>query len=158
MMTTKNRSQLLLSFRDNPDGEITGATVQNFVSNTVLPEDLVQGKNITIDKSALPAITISGGGGSYTVFNVADYASPNAAYAAAKASNPTAAQRAAVVFPLGTYTLSTDLTLDKNYEKLVVDYKGQYNNVWNNPRATPDLIVAAMGTKAQKLCGTGGLP
>ena len=37
------------------------------------------------------------------------------------------------------------------FQQLVSQYQQAYNNVWNNPGATPDTIVAALGTNAQKI-------
>jgi hypothetical protein len=34
------------------------------------------------------------------------------------------------------------------FNQIVAAYLRQYNAVWNNPNASPDLIVAAMGTQA----------
>ena len=54
-----NRTTLLSEFPNNNSGEITPANLQDFVNNAVLPEDLTAGTGITINKSSLPAITIS---------------------------------------------------------------------------------------------------
>ena len=35
------------------------------------------------------------------------------------------------------------------FNQLVRQYTNEYNQVWNNSAATPDLIVTAMGTNAQ---------
>jgi hypothetical protein len=37
------------------------------------------------------------------------------------------------------------------YKQMVNVYTSHYNLVWNNPKATPDKIVSAMGTDAQKI-------
>jgi hypothetical protein len=54
-----DRAALLIDFADNTIGAITAADMRDFVNSDVLPQDLTAGTNITIDKSSLPAVTIS---------------------------------------------------------------------------------------------------
>ena len=35
------------------------------------------------------------------------------------------------------------------------NYRTSYNDIWNNPAATPDLVVAALGTQAQAIIAAG---
>lgn len=55
-----DRTQLKNNIPDNNSGAITALNVRDIVDGAVLPEDLIAGANIIIDKSALPAITITG--------------------------------------------------------------------------------------------------
>lgn len=57
------RDNLLDELPINNARQITASTLQDVVNSAVMPEDLIAGSNITIDKSALPAITISVSGG-----------------------------------------------------------------------------------------------
>lgn len=71
---SEDRTQLITeidnNLPDNTSGQITAAvmrtTLTDMVDNTVLPEDIVAGSNITIDTTNLPAITISSTGGGAT--------------------------------------------------------------------------------------------
>jgi hypothetical protein len=46
-------------------------------------------------------------------------------------------------------TLRTNIT--NTYNTLLQSYLQGYNLVWRNPKATPDLVVAAMGVDAVQL-------
>ena len=53
------RSNLINEFPDNNSGQITPANLRDLVNSSVLPEDVTAGTGIIINKSGLPAITIS---------------------------------------------------------------------------------------------------
>ena len=80
---SEDRQQLITeidnNLPDNTSGQITAAvmrtTLTDIVDNSVLPEDIVAGANITVDVSNLPAITISstgGGGGATSLDELSD--------------------------------------------------------------------------------------
>jgi hypothetical protein len=58
------------AYPDNNSGLVTPAilrsTTDDIINNSVLPEDLVAGTNVTIDKSSLPSVTINATGGGTT--------------------------------------------------------------------------------------------
>jgi hypothetical protein len=58
------------AYPDNNSGLVTPAilrsTTDDIINNSVLPEDLVAGTNVTIDKSSLPSVTINATGGGST--------------------------------------------------------------------------------------------
>ena len=50
-------------------------------------------------------------------------------------------------------TIANQIIMSGNqlYQQMLRQYTNSYNQVWDNPMATPDVIVAAMGTNAQKV-------
>jgi hypothetical protein len=65
---TLNRSQLYAGLLNNTAWKILPSNIRDIVNNAVLPEDLIAGTNVTLDKSSLPTIIINatGGGGGLT--------------------------------------------------------------------------------------------
>ena len=67
---TQLEAEVVANYPDNASGEITPAilrtTTNDIINNSVLPEDILAGTGINIDKSALPAITINSTSVPYT--------------------------------------------------------------------------------------------
>jgi hypothetical protein len=61
-----NRTTLLTEFQDNDTGLITASDCRDVINNVVMPQDLQAGTGVTLNKTALPTITISSSGVPYT--------------------------------------------------------------------------------------------